>query len=194
VKPRVSVVVPVYNEEAVLPGLFARLYPALDALGFPPDTRTRVEAGQFVEVALPTSSERDLNVGIAFLVATRSPAAVARTVREEKRVLHADPTVTAWGDLEGEGTAAALEGLRLTPAQLTAFGHAAPGTDANLSRDEIAALCALEHARHERTARADAIAELDVERAAPRRRHRRRRSGCIHRAPVQSRRNQSRRD
>jgi undecaprenyl-phosphate 4-deoxy-4-formamido-L-arabinose transferase len=33
VKPRVTVVVPVYNEEAVLPGLFARLYPALDALG-----------------------------------------------------------------------------------------------------------------------------------------------------------------
>jgi undecaprenyl-phosphate 4-deoxy-4-formamido-L-arabinose transferase len=33
VNPRVSVVVPVYNEEAVLPGLFARLYPALDALG-----------------------------------------------------------------------------------------------------------------------------------------------------------------
>jgi len=33
VSPRVSVVVPVYNEEAVLPSLFARLYPALDALG-----------------------------------------------------------------------------------------------------------------------------------------------------------------
>ncbi len=30
--PRVSVVVPVYNEQAVLPGLFARLYPVLDAL------------------------------------------------------------------------------------------------------------------------------------------------------------------
>jgi len=30
--PRVSVVIPVYNEEAVLPALFARLYPALDAL------------------------------------------------------------------------------------------------------------------------------------------------------------------
>ncbi len=28
-----SVVIPVYNEEAVLPALFARLYPALDALG-----------------------------------------------------------------------------------------------------------------------------------------------------------------
>lgn len=31
--PRVSVVVPVYNEEQVLPALFARLVPALDALG-----------------------------------------------------------------------------------------------------------------------------------------------------------------
>jgi undecaprenyl-phosphate 4-deoxy-4-formamido-L-arabinose transferase len=31
--PQVSIVIPVYNEEAVLPALFARLYPALDALG-----------------------------------------------------------------------------------------------------------------------------------------------------------------
>ena len=31
--PVLSVVIPVYNEEAVLPALFARLYPALDALG-----------------------------------------------------------------------------------------------------------------------------------------------------------------
>src|ERR1700684_3704510 len=31
--PKLSVVVPVYNEEAVLPTLFGRLYPALDALG-----------------------------------------------------------------------------------------------------------------------------------------------------------------
>jgi undecaprenyl-phosphate 4-deoxy-4-formamido-L-arabinose transferase len=29
----VSIVIPVYNEEAVLPQLFERLYPALDALG-----------------------------------------------------------------------------------------------------------------------------------------------------------------
>jgi undecaprenyl-phosphate 4-deoxy-4-formamido-L-arabinose transferase len=31
--PELSVVIPVYNEEQVLPGLFERLYPALDALG-----------------------------------------------------------------------------------------------------------------------------------------------------------------
>ena len=33
VPPHVSVVIPVYNEQAVLPALFDRLYPALDALG-----------------------------------------------------------------------------------------------------------------------------------------------------------------
>ena len=32
-QPSLSVVIPVYNEEAGLPALFARLYPALDALG-----------------------------------------------------------------------------------------------------------------------------------------------------------------
>jgi undecaprenyl-phosphate 4-deoxy-4-formamido-L-arabinose transferase len=32
-EPKLSVVIPVYNEEQVLPSLFARLYPALDALG-----------------------------------------------------------------------------------------------------------------------------------------------------------------
>src|SRR6202166_3862003 len=31
--PKLSVVIPVYNEEAGLPTLFGRLYPALDALG-----------------------------------------------------------------------------------------------------------------------------------------------------------------
>ncbi len=31
--PTVSVIIPVYNEEQALPLLFARLYPALDALG-----------------------------------------------------------------------------------------------------------------------------------------------------------------
>src|SRR5476651_1691568 len=33
--PKLSVVIPVYNEEAVLPSLFARLYPSLDALAMP---------------------------------------------------------------------------------------------------------------------------------------------------------------
>src|ERR1700694_3567076 len=31
--PELSIVIPVYNEQEVLPGLFRRLYPALDGLG-----------------------------------------------------------------------------------------------------------------------------------------------------------------
>jgi hypothetical protein len=111
-----------------------------DALRFPRDTRALVEAGRFVEVALPTHSERDLSVGIAFLVTTRSPAVLARAVREEKRVLKADPNLIAYGDFEGEGTVADLEGLTLTIAQRKAFAEAAPGEGVNLSRDEMAAL------------------------------------------------------
>jgi undecaprenyl-phosphate 4-deoxy-4-formamido-L-arabinose transferase len=34
-EPAVSIVIPVFNEEATLPALFARLYPALDALRVP---------------------------------------------------------------------------------------------------------------------------------------------------------------
>src|ERR1700704_7050569 len=34
-EPKLRVVIPVYNEEQVLPTLFARLYPTLDALGIP---------------------------------------------------------------------------------------------------------------------------------------------------------------
>ena len=33
ITPTLSVVIPVYNEEAGLPALFARIYPALDSLG-----------------------------------------------------------------------------------------------------------------------------------------------------------------
>ena len=112
----------------------------LDALGFPADTRARVDAGRFVEVPLPTRSDRDLNVGIAFAVAGRSPATLARTVREEKRVLQADPNVGAYGDVHGDGTAADLARLTLTPAQQKAFASPAPGEDLNVSRDEIAVL------------------------------------------------------
>ncbi len=137
-----SVAIAVLALVIVAPGAVRAIDPqtALDALGFPGDTRTRTDAGAFVEVALPTRSDRDLNVGIAFLVAERSRVALARIVREEKRVLHADPDVIAYGDFVGEGTAADLQRLTLTSPQRRAFAAAAPGDSINLSLDEIAAL------------------------------------------------------
>ena len=61
--PKLSVVIPVYNEEAVLPQLFSRLYPALDALQVPYDETddampshtisTAQEAGWIWDIGLP---------------------------------------------------------------------------------------------------------------------------------------------
>ena len=110
-------------------------------LGFPGDTQAKVESGQFVETTLPTTSERDLNVGIAFLV-SQSPALLARTMREEKWSLRADPNTIAYGDFQGDGTTAQLKTLKLTPAQLKAYADAGPGENLNVSSDEISALSA----------------------------------------------------
>lgn len=111
----------------------------LGKLGFPADTQSQVLAGQFVETALPTASERDLNVGIAFLV-EQAPEAIARTVREQMLLERVDPATIAYGKLTGEGTTAQLAGLKLTPAQQKAYAEAQPGDALNLSSEEVAAL------------------------------------------------------
>jgi undecaprenyl-phosphate 4-deoxy-4-formamido-L-arabinose transferase len=46
--PALSVVIPVYNEEDGLAALFARLYPALDALGIPHVTLARADELAFL--------------------------------------------------------------------------------------------------------------------------------------------------
>lgn len=51
-KPLVSLVIPVYNEEAVLPQLFDRVYPAMDRLGVP------------YEVVLVDDGSRDASPGL----------------------------------------------------------------------------------------------------------------------------------
>jgi hypothetical protein len=112
---------------------------ALDKLGFPSDTEEQVLAGKFVETALPTSTKRDLNVGIAFLV-KQDPEKIVRTVREEMLMQRVDPGTIAYAKFEGEGTLAQLAGLKLTPTQLKAYSNAKAGEDLNLSNEEIAAL------------------------------------------------------
>jgi hypothetical protein len=112
---------------------------ALDKLGFPSDTEEQVLAGKFVETSLPTSTKRDLNVGIAFLV-KQDPEKIVRTVREEMLMQRVDPGTIAYAKFEGEGTLAQLAGLKLTPTQLKAYSNAKAGEDLNLSNEEIAAL------------------------------------------------------
>jgi hypothetical protein len=111
----------------------------LDKLGFPADTQAQVLAGQFVETALPTASERDLNVGIAFLV-KQPPETLGRTVREQMLLERVDPGNIAYGKFAGDGAAVQLAGLKLTAAQLKAYADAKPGDALNLSSEEVAAL------------------------------------------------------
>ncbi len=115
---------------------------ALDRLGFPADTQQQVLAGEFVETALPTTSDRDLNVGIAFLV-KQPPETVGSAVREQMLLERVDPGTIAYGKFTGEGTAAQLAGLKLTPAQQKAYANARPGDTLNLSNEELAALHAV---------------------------------------------------
>lgn len=112
---------------------------ALDKLGFPADAQAQVLAGQFVETALPTASERDLNVGIAFLV-KQPPETLGHSVREQMLLERVDPATIAYGKFAGDGTAAQLAGLKLTAAQQTAYADAKPGDALNLSSEEVAAL------------------------------------------------------
>lgn len=112
---------------------------ALDKIGFPADTQRQVLAGEFVETALPTASERDLNVGIAFLV-KQPPETLARTVREQMLLQRVDPGTIAYGKLTGDGTVAQLADLKLTPAQQKAYAEAEPGDKLNLSSEEVSAL------------------------------------------------------
>ena len=112
---------------------------ALDKLGFPANAEARVRAGDFLETSLPASSERDLNIGIAFLL-KKPPQEVARQLREGMLLQKVDPDTIAYGKLEGEGTNAQLQALKLTPAQVQAYSTAKPGAALNLSSEEIATL------------------------------------------------------
>jgi len=61
-QPKLSVVIPVYNEEAVLPTLFARLYPSLDALQIP------------FEIVFVNDGSKDRSVALLRQQFTRRPS------------------------------------------------------------------------------------------------------------------------
>jgi hypothetical protein len=113
---------------------------ALDKLGFPPDTRAKVAAGQFVETSLTPVADTDLTIGIAFLV-KQSPETLTRALFDDLMLQRVDPSVAAYGTLSGpDATADELAKLTLTPAETRAYAAAAPGTALNLSPGEITEL------------------------------------------------------
>jgi hypothetical protein len=115
-----------------------------DDVGLTPDAIARVEKGEMVETTPTDRSDRELAIGMVFLV----PAPVAQVVQGFQRGgdLRADPHVVALHEVSGEGTLADFEALRLTPhgaAETQQYLTAAPGDTLNLSSAEIAAFRAL---------------------------------------------------
>jgi len=107
-------------------------------LGFPADSKQRILSGEYVETALKTASERDLNVGIAFLVDGITPQALAKDVMGGELLDRSDPQTLAFGRFSDPGSIADLAKLKLTKAQQSAY--AKPKEGLNLSAQEVAAL------------------------------------------------------
>ena len=112
--------------------------PAADALlasaGFTPAQITQVDAGQLVRGSAPASTPRELVAVFAFRVAT-TPADLVKDARTAL-LDRVDPNTTAFGMITGAPSD--FTKLVLTDAHAARFRSAAPGSDLNLSTEEIA--------------------------------------------------------
>ena len=114
----------------------------LAALPFSDADRQQVKNGELVSTSLPSSSNRELAVAMAFTM--NMPFAAAVTKFRES-IYRGDPKVIAFGRID-TGTLDDFKTLTLGAqgaAQAQAFLNAAPGESLNLSAQEIAALAAL---------------------------------------------------
>ena len=113
----------------------------LSDMGFSADAKERVLNGEFVTTDVPSVSDRDLSIAIAFLVQTK-PDALSQQVMSGL-VTSADAQVRASGKLAGAGSLADLAGLKITSAVAQTLANAQAGATFNLSPDEIAAFGAV---------------------------------------------------
>jgi len=127
----------------------------LGDMHWPPAEKAKILAGEFVNSSIENVSARDLSVAIGFQVRV-SPAELAKQV-VAGLTIHADAQVAAHGQIRGNGSARDFQGMTLSDAAADAFLQATPGSDLNLSSDEIAAFRASSAQADPRTA---ALAQL----------------------------------
>ena len=112
--------------------------------GFPADATERIRRGEVLESDPTESSDRELAVGLTFLV-KQPPAAIAKSFRKAVD-LKADSRLVASIPLRGAGVLTDFESLVLEPdgaAEAKRYLRARPGDTLNLSPDEIHAFNAL---------------------------------------------------
>ena len=115
----------------------------LEEAGFSAGQIQKVMGGELVTTTLKSSSDRELAVGMAFLVKV-PPSEMIKDAREGL-LITTDPNTISWGKLEGEGSLAQLGKLTLEPDKKRArlYLGAKPGDDLNLSGAEIKGFQAL---------------------------------------------------
>jgi hypothetical protein len=112
--------------------------------GFPPDAAERIRRGEVLEADPSESSDRELAVGLTFLV-KQSPATIADAFRKAVD-LKEDSKLAASTPLRDAGTPADFETLVLEPdgaAEARRYLGARAGETLNLSPQEIGAFNAL---------------------------------------------------
>lgn len=107
-------------------------------LGFDEGAARNAQAGQIVSRSIDESSRSEIGAAVAMVSKAPLDPIYARLMGAGFAEL--DPSVLAHGRIHTPATAASFAGLRIPPAELDRLARAAPGTDLNLSSDEIAAL------------------------------------------------------
>ncbi len=107
----------------------------LKQLGFPADTIAQVKAGQMVKIDLESSNERELGVGLAFLV-KETPQELRKDF-QGGLLMSVDADVEAHGTISGAGSLDQFAGVKLSGLE-DKYRNAKAG-DLNLSSAEIEA-------------------------------------------------------
>ena len=111
----------------------------LRKVGFSSEDQQRILDGQFAEAPLPSTTDRDLAVALAFLVPVGAEDFDRKLIRDSL-LIRDDPNTLARGDLQGQGSLASFAGLSLSRSERAVYAHASPGKKLNFSTAELAAL------------------------------------------------------
>ncbi len=111
---------------------------ALKGTPFQDDHIQRILDGELVTTRIRQGSCHEFSVGLACLV-TQDRVGLMRSIREGTWIAQS-PSLMARGEIQGQGSLEALEGLGLDPGELRRYLQARPGAVLNLSPDEIALL------------------------------------------------------
>jgi hypothetical protein len=131
---------------ALLGGVAAALTAddVLSAMPFGADDQQRIKQGEMVSTTLPSSTNRELAVALAFTM-SMPPEQAATKFRQA--IYRSDPKIIAWAPIDGTPSLDAFKTLTLGrdgAAEAQKYLNAAPGETLNLSPQEIAAFDALD--------------------------------------------------